>query len=108
ISILERRRELATLRVLGFYDGELAAYLYRENVVLTLLGIAAGVGLGIILHRFVILTCELDIIMFGRAIQPLSYAASVVMTIFFAALVNFGMFFTLRKIDMVESLKSVE
>lgn len=108
ISILERRRELATLRVLGFYDGELAAYLYRENAVLSLIGVAAGIGLGIILHRFVILTCELDIIMFGRVIQPFSYAISILLTLFFAALVNFGMFFSLKKIDMVESLKSVE
>jgi len=108
ISILERRRELATLRVLGFYDGELAAYLYRENVVLTLMGIAAGILLGVPLHAYTIGTLELDMIMFGRVIQPLSYAGSVMMTIIFAGIVNFGMFFTLRKIDMVESLKSVE
>jgi len=108
ISILERRRELATLRVLGFYDGELAAYLYRENVILTLLGIAAGVFMGIPLHRYIISTLELDMIMFGRVIRPISYVFSVLMTIFFAGIVNFGMFFTLRKIDMVESLKSVE
>ncbi len=108
ISILERRRELATLRVLGFYDGELAAYLYRENVVLTIFGIAAGVLLGIPLHSYIISTLELDMIMFGRIIQPMSYVMSVLMTVFFACIVNFGMFFTLRKIDMVESLKSVE
>jgi len=108
ISILERRRELATLRVLGFYDGELAAYLYRENVVLTILGIAAGVVLGVPLHQFIIGTLELDMIMFGRVIQPMSYLASIIMTLFFAGAVNFGMFFSLRKIDMVESLKSVE
>ncbi len=108
ISILERRRELATLRVLGFYDGELAMYMYRENVVLTLMGIAAGIALGLVLHKFIIGTCEIDMIMFGRVIHPLSYLLSVAMTLLFAALVNSSMFFRLRKIDMVESLKSVE
>ena len=108
INITERRRELATLKVLGFYDMEVAEYVYRENVLLTVCGCLFGVAFGFILHRFVILTLEVDMIMFGRAIQPLSYALSILITFFFAAFVNFIMYFSLKKIDMVESLKSVE
>lgn len=108
ISIMERRRELATLKVLGFYDIEVASYVYRENILLTVFGILAGVGLGIAMHRMVIRTCEIDQIMFGRAIEPASYCWSILLTIVFAMIVNFAMFYRLRKIDMVESLKSVE
>jgi putative ABC transport system permease protein len=81
---------------------------YRENVLLTFLGILAGVVLGIFLHRYVILTVEVDMLMFGREIFPPSYLYSVLLTIFFSVVVNFGMFFKLRRIDMVESLKSAE
>ena len=108
INITERRRELATLKVLGFYDGEVAAYVYRENIYLTILGVAFGVVLGIFLHRYVILTCEIDTMMFGRDIRPLSYVYSILITIMFTIFVNLTMFYRLRKIDMVESLKSVE
>jgi len=108
INIIERRRELATLKVLGFYDAEVGSYVYRENVLLTVLGIAAGVVMGFFLHRFVILTVEVDMLMFGRKISIPSYLYSVLLTIVFAVFVNFGMFFKLRKIDMVESLKSAE
>ena len=106
--MIERRRELATLKVLGFYDGEVGMYMYRENILLTIFGIFAGVVLGIVLHRFVILTCEIDMIMFGRAISLSSYVYSVLLTCLFSLVVNGGMFFKLRKIDMVESLKSAE
>jgi len=108
INIIERRRELATLKVLGFYDGEVGSYVYRENVLLTFLGILAGIVMGIFLHRFVILTVEVDMLMFGRVISGSSYVYSVLLTILFAVFVNFGMFFKLKKIDMVESLKSAE
>ena len=108
INIIERRRELATLKVLGFYDGEVGSYVYRENVLLTVIGIAAGVVMGFFLHRYVILTVEVDMLMFGRIISVPSYVYSVLLTILFAVLVNFGMFFKLKKIDMVESLKSAE
>ena len=108
INMIERRRELATLKVLGFYDGEVGMYVYRENILLTIFGILAGVVLGIVLHRFVILTCEIDMIMFGRSISAKSYVYSVLLTCLFSLLVNGGMFFKLRKIDMVESLKSAE
>lgn len=108
INIIERRRELATLKVLGFYDMEVGAYVYRENVLLTVLGILAGVVMGFFLHRFVILTVEVDMIMFGRTIEAPSYLYSVILTCVFAVVINCGMFFKLRKIDMVESLKSAE
>ncbi len=108
INISERRRELATLKLLGFYNGELAQYVFRENVILTLLGTALGVGLGILLHRFVMVTVETDVYMFGRELQWYSVAFSAVLTIIFAMLVNGIMYFKLKKIDMIESLKSVE
>lgn len=108
INIIERRRELATLKVLGFFDVEVANYVYRENILLTALGILAGIVMGFFLHRFVILTVEIDMMMFGREIEGLSYLYSVLLTCIFAVLINFGMFYKLRKIDMVESLKSAE
>lgn len=108
INIVERRRELATLKVLGFYDSEIAQYVYRENIVLTVFGIIFGIAVGIVLHQFVIKTCEIDMIMFGRQIKSTSYVMSIIMTLIFSALVNYVMYFKLKKIDMVESLKSVE
>lgn len=108
INISERRRELATLKLLGFYDKETASYVYRENVILTLLGTILGVGLGILLHRFVMTTVETDVYMFGRELEPLSIVIGAVLTIVFAIIVNIVMYFKLKKIDMVESLKSVE
>jgi len=108
ININERRRELATIKVLGFYNNELAAYVYRENIILTIIGAAFGVVFGMILHRFVILTVEIDMVMFGRNIDFSSYIYSILLTFLFSAIVNFAMFFKLKKINMVESLKSVE
>lgn len=108
ISIIERRRELATLKVLGFYDGEVASYIYRENIWLTLIGMVLGMGIGFVLHKFIIRTCEVDMIMFGQAIQLSSYVYSMALTLLFAIVVNLFMYFKLKKIDMVESLKSVE
>lgn len=108
ININERKRELATIKVLGFYDGEVAAYVYRENVLLTFIGAALGCILGAILHRFVIVTVEIDICMFGRNINPGSFLYAILFTVGFSVIVNFVMYFKLKKIDMVESLKSVE
>lgn len=108
INISERRRELATLKLLGFYNGELAQYVYRENIILTLLGTLLGVGLGIVLHRFVMVTVETDIYMFGRELEWISVAIAAVLTIVFAMIVNSIMYFKLKKVDMIESLKSVE
>ncbi len=108
INITERKRELATIKVLGFYDMETSAYVFRENVILTFFGVAAGVILGILLHRFVIVTVEVDACMFGRNINLPSFIYSALFTIGFSAFVNMIMHFKLKKIDMVESLKSVE
>lgn len=108
INISERRRELATLKLLGFYNGELAQYVYRENIILTLLGTLLGVGLGIVLHQFVMVTVETDIYMFGRELEWVSVAIAAVLTIVFAMIVNSIMYFKLKKVDMIESLKSVE
>ena len=108
INITERVRELATLKVMGYYDMETAVYVYRENVLLTILGIIAGIFMGKLLHTFTIQTVEVDVIMFGRLIKPISYLWCILITFLFAFIVNFIMFFRLRKIDMVESLKSVE
>ena len=108
ININERKRELATLKVLGFYDREVSAYVYRENILLTALGSIFGIFFGIVLHRFIIVTVEVDVCMFGRNINLLSFVYAVLITFGFSALVNFAMHFKLKKIDMVESLKSVE
>lgn len=108
INISERRRELATLKLLGFYNSELAQYVYRENIILTLLGTLLGVGLGVVLHQFVMVTVETDIYMFGRELQWQSIAIAAVLTIIFAMIVNSIMYFKLKKVDMIESLKSVE
>lgn len=108
ININERRRELASIKVLGFYDMEVAAYVYRENVYLTLIGMIFGCILGKILHQFIIVTVEIDSCMFGREVYWLSYVYSMLLTVAFSILVNVAMFYKLRKIDMVESLKSVE
>lgn len=108
IAITERKRELATLKVLGFYDGEVAMYVYRENIFLTLFGIIVGLVLGFGLHRYIMTTVETDVIMFGRIIEPSSYILSAAFTALFAVAVNAVTFFSLRRIDMIESLKSVE
>lgn len=108
ISINERKRELATIKVLGFYDIEVSQYVYRENIMLTIFGILLGSILGMILHKYVILTCEIDMIMFGRTIRGISYVYSTLLTCFFAVFINISMHFKLKKIDMATSLKSVE
>lgn len=108
INITERIREIATIKVLGFYDREVSAYVYRENLLLTLAGALVGLGLGVLLHGFVIQTAEIDTVMFGRVISPQSYLLSAVLTMVFAALVNGLMYFKLKAISMVESLKSIE
>ena len=108
INITERQRELATLKVLGFYDGEVSQYVFRENILLSFIGILAGAVFGIILHRYVITTVEVDAVMFGRNIKPISFVYSGLITFGFSMFVNMVMHFKLKKIDMVESLKSVE
>ena len=108
INITERQRELATLKVLGFYDGEVASYVYRENILLTIIGSVVGLVLGNLLHRYIILTVEVEEAMFGRQIHWQSYLYSFLFTVAFSLFVNWVMFYKLKKIDMVESLKSVE
>lgn len=108
INICERQRELATLKVLGFHDYEVSMYVFRENIWLTLFGSVIGIFIGIVLHRFVIVTAEVDLTMFGRTIDGASYGFSIALTLIFSAIVNLAMHYNLTKIDMVESLKSAE
>lgn len=108
ININERRRELASLKVLGFYNTEIAHYVYRENILLTIFGILLGCGIGKILHYFTISTVEVDSAMFGRDISLSSFIIAILFTFAFSAFVNWIMYFKLKSINMVESLKSVE
>jgi len=108
INVTERQREIATIKVLGFYDAEVNAYIYRETALLALLGCALGLVLGIGLEAFVIITAEIDVVMFGREIHTMSYVYSAALTLVFALVVNVAMVPRLRRVDMVESLKSVE
>ena len=108
INITERTRELATLKVLGFFDKEITAYVYRENVFLTLFGILLGLVMGRFLHAWMVLTVEVDIVMFGRTAPPYAYVLAAALTVVFSVMVNIAAHFKLKKVDMVESLKTVE
>ncbi len=108
INIAERVKEIATIKVLGFYDREVNAYVNRESVALTLIGTLFGVFGGIALHRFIIVTVEVDAVMFGRDIQPLSFVYAIALTLLFSTLVNLVMQRSLRRISMVESMKAPE
>ncbi|MGN0460764.1 MAG: FtsX-like permease family protein, partial [Ruminococcus sp.] len=108
INIAERKREIATLKVLGFYNKETSAYIYRENIILTILGIVFGLILGIFLGYFIIITVEIENVMFGRSIRLLSFIWAILLTGVFSLMVNFLMHFKMKKIDMIESLKSIE
>ena len=108
INITERMRELATLKVLGFYDRELYAYIYRENVILTIFGVCLGMLMGKLLHQWLILTVEIDLLMFGRVLEPTSYGYAAALTALFSLLINLAAHRKLKKLDMVESLKTVE
>lgn len=108
INVSERLREIASIKVLGFFDREVSAYVYRENVILTIIGMALGLIFGIFLHKYVVITAEVDYVMFGRDILPLSYVYAAILTVVFSGLVNLVMYFKLKKIKMVESLKSID
>ncbi|HIZ47868.1 MAG TPA: ABC transporter permease [Candidatus Gemmiger excrementavium] len=108
INIAERVKEIATIKVLGFYDREVDAYVNRESVALTLIGTLFGAFGGIALHRFIIVTVEVDAVMFGRDIQPLSFVYAIALTLLFSLLVNLVMGRMLKKISMVESMKAPE
>ena len=108
INITEREKEIATIKVLGFYDKEVSAYIYRETGILTLIGTAVGLVFGIFLHAFVVRTAEVDMVMFGRTIEWTSYIFAALLTIVFSALVNLVMYRKLKRVSMVESMKSTE
>ena len=108
INITERQRELATIKLLGFYDGEVSAYVYRENIVLTLFGILLGCFMGHWLHIYLVRSTEIDLMMFGRQTAPSAYVYAAILTALFSLLVNVLAHFKMKKIDMVESLKSAE
>ena len=108
INITERIREIATIKVLGFYPNETAQYVFRENIVLTFFGMIAGLGLGILLHRFVMTQIAVDMVYFNIQILKLSFFLSFVLTLVFTVLVNLFMRRKLERINMAESLKSVE
>ena len=108
VNISERIRELATIKVLGFYDKEVYKYVSRETVLLTAIGIALGLVGGYFLNFYIIGTCEIDMLRFVKIIDPLSYLYSILITVFFTVIVNIVTYFALKKIDMIGSLKSVE
>ena len=108
INITERQRELATIKLLGFYDGEVSAYVYRENIVLTLFGILLGCFMGHWLHIYLVRSTEIDLMMFGRQTATSAYVYAAILTALFSLLVNVLAHFKMKKIDMVESLKSAE
>ena len=108
INITERQKEIATLKVLGFYNREVGAYIFRETGILSVIGTGAGLILGIFLHAFVVRTAEVDMVMFGRSIYPLSFVLAALLTLAFSALVDLVMARKLKKIDMVESMKAGE
>ncbi|MGN0556627.1 MAG: ABC transporter permease, partial [Acutalibacteraceae bacterium] len=108
INITERRREIATIKVLGFYPGETAMYVFGENFVLTALGALLGIPLGRLLHLFVMSKINIDMVSFDVKVTALSVVFSVVLTFVFSVAVDFLMYFKLQKIDMAQSLKSVE
>ncbi len=108
INISERQKELATIKVLGFYDKEVYTYVTRETVLLTIIGIALGLIGGYFLNYFIIGTCEINMLRFAKVIHPLSYLYAILITVAFTIIVNVITYFALKKIDMISSLKSVE
>ena len=108
INITERIREIATIKVLGFYPGETNAYVFRENFVLTAISALVGIPVGKWFHSFVMDQIKVDLLSFDIHIEPASYLMAVALTFLFALIVNFAMYFRLEKINMAESLKSIE
>lgn len=108
INIGERQREIATLKVLGFYDKEVDNYINKENIIFTIIGVLLGLVFGYFLTDMIVLSVEIDKLRFIRRILPLSYVYAAVITILFSLIVNYIIHFVLKKIDMIESLKSVE
>ena len=108
INISERIRELATIKVLGFYDREVYDYVTRETILLTIIGIIWGLVAGYFLNFYILGTCEINMLRFEKVIHPISYIYAVAITLVFSIIVNLVTYFTLKKIDMIGSLKSVE
>ena len=108
ININERKREIATLKVLGFRDREVSSYVYRETIILTIVGIIVGIFLGFSLNTFVLMIAETDELLFIKIIKPLSYVLSFIIIIIFSIIVQVITFFILKRVDMIDSLKSVE
>lgn len=108
INIAERVREIATIKVLGFYNKEVSAYVYRENIVLTIAGILLGLVMGVFLTDFIVQTVEIDNIMFGRGMNAMSFLWAIGLTALFSLLVNWLMYYKMKAVSMVESLKSIE
>ena len=108
INIGERQREIATLKVLGFYDKEVDNYINKENIIFTIIGIVLGLILGTFLTTAIISSIEIDSLRFFRNINVMSYVYSAIITALFSMIVNWIIHFVLKKIDMIESLKSVE
>lgn len=99
---------MSTIKLLGFYDSELALYIYRENIILTVIGSLAGIAVGVLLNNYVTITSETNVMMFMRKIDPIYFLYSVLLTISFSVIVNLAMYKEFGKIDMIESLKSAE
>ena len=108
ININERKKELATLKVLGFQDWEVGGYIYREIIILTLIGTLVGLGLGVLFHTFVIARAESTDLMFGRSIKAVSFLLSAAFTMVFSGLVDLIMYKKLIAIEMVDSMKAVD
>lgn len=108
INITERIREIATIKVLGFYPGETASYVFKENFALTAIGAGVGLLMGIALHKFVMYNIDIDAVAFDERITAFSFILSFLITFLFTAFVDVVMYFKLDKINMVESLKSIE
>jgi len=108
VNISERIRELATIKVLGFYDKEVYTYVTKETVILTIIGIILGLGAGYLLNYYILGTCEINMLRFTKTVNPISYVYAAVITIIFTIIVNITTYFSLKKINMIESLKSIE
>lgn len=108
VNISERIRELATIKVLGFYDKEVYTYVTKETIILTIIGIILGLGAGYLLNYYILGTCEINMLRFTKTVDPISYVYAAGITIIFTIIVNISTYFSLKKINMIESLKSIE
>lgn len=108
INIIERVREIATIKVLGFHSGETGAYVFRENIILSMIGIAVGLPLGVVLHAFIMSQLRVDMVTFKVVVHPISFVCTVIMVLLFTLITDLVLRRKIARIDMAESLKSVE